>query len=1394
MLVWATNAQVTEISVETVTVHEGMVGTTDLTGFTTYRVYANFVDADDFVSALFGYDDIELEVNTTTSFFQSDVGSHLGSNVNEAFFAVFPELEYDSWVTIGKDSSTAPGNAIYANEDGSNPFIAPFEAGENIMIDGEVGGLWFTTFGTLEQAPNAYAGEDLKVLVGQFTTDGILSGVLNIQVFLNGDQDQDAEFEGLTFAVDQNAVFGCIDDQAINYNPEANYTDGSCVYEGTLGCTDPVAINFDPNATIDDGSCEYDLIGGCTDPDGCNYDPFVNEDDGSCVYPEEGYDCEGNPFTGCTDPAADNYDPNAIEDDGSCSYGAVDGCSDPTACNYDPLVEVDDGSCVFPEVGFDCDGNVLTGCTDPAAANYNPDVVEDDGSCVYPPSNDDVCDAIPITCGQLIEGLTVNSTGEGDLIGSECTGTEITSPGVWYVYTADDYHQVIVNTCLSVGGDTKLHVFKAAPDCSVLECVAGNDDGCQGSYLSSLAFTVEAEEVFYILVSEFGAGVGLDFMLELNCVDCGDVPENDECVNAEVHPMGGQTVSASICCANPSSAPNFAAGSGTAYDVFYTFNSADFEDIFFDVSNTGSTQIGLAIYQGECGNLTQISGCLVTGTCAGNMGTFMEIPPNTTFTVGVFTTDPEGCGTYNLTIMGLYYGCTDPLADNYDPDAIEDDGSCSYENFIPENDSCAGAVMLTCGSTVEGSTGNTTDTGVPIGLDCNSNPGPGVWYQFSGSGELVELSTCGSVIDTKISVWQSPSCEGPYDCVPAVEGGQGDPSYAVSEEALIPCGFFDQDDAWISFFAEVDSTYYIYVEHQDVDGNPMTPDWGLFTLEVTCQEFIYGCTNEVAYNYNPEATVDDNSCDFFSETCEGGEGTALMLFMDDDFNDGWNGGTYTISLFGGEEVASGSLDDALYTIDEDMFLGADEGFDLLCLQDGCYTITVGGGSFDGEISWFLSIEDVEVISGTSGETTFQIGAGNCGCTDPVACNYDPEATQDDGSCEYLTCEGCMDATACNYDDEATIDNGLCCYENCVYLLMTDDFGDGWNGAVYEVYTMADELIATGSIDDPFVGNGTSEGIDFLCILDGCYYLTVGGGDFDEEIGWTLTGINEGEMIGGAVSIEDQVFFSVGDIPCAFGCTDPEADNYDASAEYDDGSCFYSEECEDLAIQITFASHSDADEIDWELVNEDDEIVATGANYEDYSMAEQYHCLPAGCYALIMNDAGSDGWDDGYITILIDGVTTTLTTLIYGSSLEINVDLEGDCGVENVIEVVGCTDPVAVNWNIEASIDDGSCEYNPDEVGGLPPAALTGEEIVVYGMILPNPVISHANIKLEQLNPEFTTVMELRDISGRLVYQQEFANEQTSLNETIDVSMLAAGIHFVYVFNGESRQVFRLVKQ
>jgi len=53
---------------------------------------------------------------------------------------------------------------------------------------------------------------------------------------------------------------GCTDSNAVNYDSNANFDNGSCVYDSSnliFGCMNTNAINYNSNASIDDGSCVY---------------------------------------------------------------------------------------------------------------------------------------------------------------------------------------------------------------------------------------------------------------------------------------------------------------------------------------------------------------------------------------------------------------------------------------------------------------------------------------------------------------------------------------------------------------------------------------------------------------------------------------------------------------------------------------------------------------------------------------------------------------------------------------------------------------------------------------------------------------------------------------------------------------------------------------------------------------------------------------------------------------------------------------------------------------------------------------------------------------------------------------------------------------------------------
>jgi len=57
----------------------------------------------------------------------------------------------------------------------------------------------------------------------------------------------------------------------------------------------------------------------------------------------------------------------------------------------------------------------------------------------------------------------------------------------------------------------------------------------------------------------------------------------------------------------------------------------------------------------------------------------------------------------------------------------------------------------------------------------------------------------------------------------------------------------------------------------------------------------------------------------------------------------------------------------------------------------------------------------------------EVGCTIYGCTNPIACNFDPNAGCDDGSCDL---PGCTNPVGCNYDSNADCDDGSCTYPGC----------------------------------------------------------------------------------------------------------------------------------------------------------------------------------------------------------------------------------------------------------------------------------------------------------------------------------------------------------------------------
>lgn len=231
-------AQLTGISVETYMVHDG-VAIPELDGFTTYHVYANTTNSEDFVSAVFGDSDNAMAFSSAGTVYQSAPSYNYGSEPNPALFTVIPTLEYDSWMSIGMMSSDDDGSI---SNIGMSDAMDEFTSTGNFYIDDPIGGSWFFpgfpcgTTPIVECADQyaAFGGADNQVLLAQITTDDSFTGVFNVQIFVNGLQGNTNNYMGVAFSSDMNDTFGCTDPNASNYEATATVDDLSCVLPCSL--------------------------------------------------------------------------------------------------------------------------------------------------------------------------------------------------------------------------------------------------------------------------------------------------------------------------------------------------------------------------------------------------------------------------------------------------------------------------------------------------------------------------------------------------------------------------------------------------------------------------------------------------------------------------------------------------------------------------------------------------------------------------------------------------------------------------------------------------------------------------------------------------------------------------------------------------------------------------------------------------------------------------------------------------------------------------------------------------------------------------------------------------------------------------------------------------------
>src|SRR5688572_29806316 len=391
---------------------------------------------------------------------------------------------------------------------------------------------------------------------------------------------------------------------------------------------------------------------------------------------------------------------------------------------------------------------------------------------VNPPSNDLICNALPITCGVPISGNTTFATQTPDETAlPTCVTSSGTGGGVWYTLTGVAINSSITLDLCGAAYDSKIRVWTSSNNtCTgTLTCVIGEDDDFTvcGVNDPSVTFTsAPTPTTYFVYVHGFGTGVGA-FTLNSSC----NQPPNDVCSGAIEVPCGG-SVTGSTVGFNPDPT---SCNSHTSPGVWHKVTPTNSGTLTLSLCAGTSYDSYLSVYSGTCGSLT----CLASSDdfCGAQSQVAFSATAGVTYFILVNGWGTNA-GTYTLTAF-----CPAPPA---------------------PNDNCAQAIPVPCGGSISGTTADATPDITP----CSNYASNGRWHSVTpGFSGALTLSLAGSSYDTYLSVY-SGAC-GSLTCL-----GQDDDSGPGTTSQL-------------TITATANTTYYILV-------NGFSTSNGLYTLTATC--------------------------------------------------------------------------------------------------------------------------------------------------------------------------------------------------------------------------------------------------------------------------------------------------------------------------------------------------------------------------------------------------------------------------------------------------------------------------------------------------------------------------------------------------------------------------------
>jgi len=452
-------------------------------------------------------------------------------------------------------------------------------------------------------------------------------------------------------------------------------------------------------------------------------------------------------------------------------------------------------------------------------------------------------------------------------------------------------------------------------------------------------------------------------------------------------------------------------------------------------------------------------------------------------------------------------GCTDPVANNYNPWANIDNGSCN---------------VFECDS---------TETLVSMDLTLDTWPGEtGFTLVDLATGQFYDQVIPGEFDfgDQLVTYTYNFCVSLGFELILVDEFGDGLNGYASGGEdgacVITACDsvIWELEDLAFTTFDDGNTMYsgaiftepcppappiYGCMDDDYVDYNPDAD------LPDTCETLhTWGCTNPEALNYDSTATIAD-----LTGPC------SIQIILEDDAADGW--GNSTIGMVQGEQQWMFTVGPGEFFQSWDITLDSDEEVDI-------YYFQAGNQQQSSQELAFQTLHNSVYILNEAGDTLLSEGSNpfiNNGqgalqpFTGPNWTVYHFTPYCGDSCIPYIY--GCTDDTACNYNAEANTSsecNYPVQYYDCNNSCINDYDGDG----------VCDELEVVGC-QDPTAFNYNAAATDAgecIPIIFGCTDPT--------QFNYDPTANTENGSC----------------IPYIYGCTDPDAFNYDPDANTDNDSC------------------------------------------------------------------------------------------------------------------------------------------------------------------------------------------------------------------------------------------------